>query len=106
MKKANPYTVFLFEPGIEGASERVVDHKPTLSDIQIWVKGYIQLIPRFTKYAGRSRGEAYANENGKLLVDLPFNRAATLAWLASASVWNIDTLVGPVVIIFKGESRK
>lgn len=72
---------------------------PTLEQLQKAVGGWIETVPYFTKFEGRGRGRAYANEEG-LLKALPLNREATTAWRACAPTV-ASLLVGDVIFYNK-----
>lgn len=78
--------------------ETVHDKQPALEWLQSQVGGYIETVPYFTKFASRTRGVAYCNEDG-LFKNLPINRAASIAWNKQYPGGNF--LLGPVVITFR-----
>lgn len=71
---------------------------PKLAWLQEQVGGYIETVPYFTKAFGRTRGTAYANEDG-WAKQLRFNDAATRLWLIQYPF--AMSLLGPVVITFR-----
>ena len=85
-------------------TKAVVDYdKPIqLDDIQKAVGGWIELVPDFDTYEGKTGAVAFCNEEGKLK-NLPVNDKATEAWAASIGEGDAaslgDALVGDVVVI-------
>ena len=79
--------------------EVITQGKPEYEFLRETVGGLIQPIPYFTKYNGRSRGTAYANEEGWLL-GLPLNTRASDAWLACFPEGSTG-LAGDVIISFR-----
>lgn len=75
-----PYQVYIFKT--DGTIEEYIQKKtPTLGEAQKAVEGPIEIIPHFTRYKEHSRGMAFCNEYGKVLVTpLPFNELATKIW--------------------------
>lgn len=71
---------------------------PKLAWLQEQVGGYIETVPYFTKAFGRTRGTAYANEDG-WAKQLRFNYEATRLW--QSQCLTTTHLLGPVVITFR-----
>ena len=72
--------------------------QPDLAWLQEQVDGWIETVPYFTKFQGRTRGTAYANEEG-IIKGMPFNRTATEAYGRCFEF--AQNLYGPVVITFR-----
>jgi len=99
------YVVVIFHAN--GVIDKTVQpKKPDYDQMSKAVGGMIETIPAFTRFAGLSRGIAYANEEG-LLKGLPYNRNATKAWFddltAQGRPFSKDRvhLVGDVIFIAK-----
>lgn len=88
---------FTIQPNGE-VIETVHPKQPEYTWLRSQVEGYIETVPYFTKYKGRTRGTAYCNEEG-WLKGMPINSPATWAWKAQFSGGSL--LVGPVVITFR-----
>jgi hypothetical protein len=86
---------------------RVQKKKPVLEELQEMVGGYIQQVPYFTRYGNFERGEAWANEYGKVLSPpLPLNEQATKVWWKEnldrfGKPYRLDELRGDIVFITK-----
>jgi len=72
------YVVVIFHAN--GVIDKTVQPKrPDYDQLSKAVNGPIETIPYFTRFAGLTRGIAYANEEG-MLKGLSYNRNASKAW--------------------------
>jgi len=77
-----------------------LDKPPELKTLQELVGGYIEMVPRFTSFAGEAC-IAYCNEDGKMK-RLPVNAEMTVLWaqnLGTTINMMRDELRGPIVVI-------
>lgn len=97
MSAKKNYAVFVISP--YGDITKTIQKKAP--PYEAWKKaceGIVQQVPYFTKFEHKgkvyTRGTMYANEEG-LLLNLPFNRIATMAWAQQCPA--ATTLVGSVI---------
>jgi hypothetical protein len=80
------------------AEGKVLTTLPTLDMLVFGVEGHIELVPRFTKFGGRSC-VAFCNEEGKMQGKQP-NHLAHILWEENVGrLITEDYLVGNIVII-------
>lgn len=80
----------------EGEKEPVLTKKLSLEKAQELVGGYVEVVPMFNKYLGKSC-VVLCNEEGKIR-GLDRNNRATLEWIKCTGPIT-DCLVGSVVVI-------
>lgn len=91
----------------DGTAVAVVGNKPSLKFLQHAVGGHIQQVPHFSEFAG-DRGEAWANEEGRLNEGCHINPLATGWWVCcmfrthgDQSLSYTPVLFGDVVFVSK-----
>jgi hypothetical protein len=91
----------------DGTLVKVVQRgKPTLTQLQQAVGGYIEIVPYFARLGEYNRGTAYCNEEGKIKrPSLPYNANATRAWEFVHSLADQDNLVGDVLFVAKTDEE-
>jgi hypothetical protein len=96
MNKGKNYLITVHPDG--KIEEEELIKVPNLGQLQRIVGGYIELIPYFSTYEGRTC-IAFCNENGKPK-GLPANRPAQELWeIACSRLITNDYLVGSIAII-------
>jgi len=96
--KTGNYIYIIKPTDTELPDGKLLLQQPTLDMLNFGVEGYIELVPRFTKFFGRLC-LAFCNEEGKLHGKMP-NLLAHHYWEESVGrVITEDHLVGNIVII-------
>lgn len=89
------------EGGVSDIEQHEFDAPPTLSVLQEYVGGYIEMVPllkHFTTKDGLKPCVAYCNEDGRHL-GLPENKTANSMWADSDPMLQAYPLVGTVVVL-------
>jgi hypothetical protein len=96
--------MYIIKPTDTTYSEgKVLVSQPTLDMLVFGVEGHIEIVPRFTKFGGRSC-VAFCNEDGKQIGKQP-NHLAQILWEENVGrIINEDYLVGNIVIIVADKS--
>jgi hypothetical protein len=92
--------IIIFSDGTESQRNYTMC-APTLEELQAYLCGDVELIPRFTNFlheGKRCTCVALCNMDGKRL-NLPKNLVATNLWTRSSGL-NYDVLCGPVLVCF------